>query len=99
MASDAAEAFCLVARLAHIKGVLGVLQAVKQTKKQARQRTQLLARTREPVQHCISRLRAAVACGAQMATLQADQHGLFVYTHDDSRVMQASANFRREARA
>jgi hypothetical protein len=31
-----AEPFVLVARLAHIKGMLGVLQAVKQTKKQAR---------------------------------------------------------------
>jgi hypothetical protein len=35
-AGAAAEAFVLDARLAHIKGMLGVLQTVKQTKKQAR---------------------------------------------------------------
>ena len=33
-----------------------------------------------------------------MATLLADQHGLKVYTYDDSRVMQGCAHFRREAR-
>jgi hypothetical protein len=38
MAGGAAEAFVLDARLAHIKGMLGVLQTVKQTKKQARAR-------------------------------------------------------------
>jgi hypothetical protein len=64
MATDAAEAFCLVARLAHIKGVLGVLQAVKQTKKQARQRMQLpvrmhAANTASPCLRAAGRLRCA----------------------------------------
>ena len=40
-----ADAPVLVARLSHIRGMLGVLQTVKQTKKQARLASFALART------------------------------------------------------
>ena len=35
---------------------------------------------------------------AQPATFLVDQYGMKVYTYDDSRVMQACAHFKREAR-
>ena len=87
-----ADAPVLVARLSHIRGMLGVLQTVKQTKKQAR-------RWACTLRACYRGCNADVAARAwQLATLVANSQGLMVYTYDDSRVVQACAHFKREAR-
>lgn len=85
----------LVARLTHIRGMLGVLQTVKQTKKQARPRSASFGKAGN--ERSSTADAAARAC--QLATLVVDSQGLHVYTYDDSRVVQACARFRREARA
>ena len=53
-----ASEYVLEAHLAHIRGMLGVLQTIKQTKKQVRSLRGLNRANIPPVQHCTSPRRA-----------------------------------------